>query len=492
MDKLKEKVKKKEPEASKQQKKPNIQRPPVKKLNLDRPYRPKPTRDDSSVSSDESFHSDVSSVMDFMPSTKVPVNEDAELVQFSLLCNKYYSQLNTSLSSKVTEAAVNQMKKLWHVTNIYMYPHIQEYAEKLTSYFPGDLKVCFFCNSGSEANDLAVLMARLYTNAFDVISLRNAYHGCTPHTQGLTALPAWKYPLPQGFGILHAMNPDPYRGKWGGSHCRDSPVQTQKKCDCKPGICKASDLYAEQLQEVLQYSLPQKKVAGFFAESIQGVGGAVQFTKNYLKKAFELVREQGGLCISDEVQTGFGRTGKHFWGFQAHDVMPDIVTLAKGVGNGYPLAAVVTTPKIAKSLTERLFFNTFGGNPVASAVGSAVLDVLEEEKLMENSDQVGTYLLEQLSSLRNEFEIVGDVRGKGLMIGVELVSDKQSQNPLPASRVLDIMDDCKNMGLLFGKGGYKGHVFRIKPPMCITKEDADFCVSVLRLALRNHTEKQAS
>lgn len=393
---------------------------------------------------------------------------------------------------KVNEAAINQLNQLWHTTNIYMYPHIQEYAEKLTSHLPDDLKVCFFCNSGSEANDMAVLMARLYTDAFDIISLRNAYHGCSPHTMGLTALPAWKFALPQAFGIHHAMNPDPYRGIWGGSACRDSPVQTQKKCNCNPDICKATDSYIEQLQELLQYSLPQKKIAGFFAESIQGVGGAVQFTKNYLKKAYDLIRERGGLCIADEVQTGFGRTGKHFWGFQAHGVIPDIVTMAKGIGNGYPLAAVITTPKIAKVLSEKSFFNTFGGNPVACSIGSTVLDIIKEEKLMENSHHVGTHLLNQLVSLRDEFEIVGDVRGKGLMIGVELVTDKKSKTPLSASKILDIFDDCKNMGLLLGRGGSRGHVFRIKPPMCITQEDAEFCASVLRKALSNYTEKNSS
>ena len=195
------------------------------------------------------------------------------------------------------------------------------------------------------------------------------------------------------------------------------------------------DKYLDQFEELVRYSLPKgKSIAGFFAESIQGVGGSVQYPRGYIKRAFERVRELGGVCISDEVQTGFGRTGEHYWGFQGHDVVPDIVTMAKGIGNGFPMAAVVTTPEIASHLGEisfkvninilikfkigqALHFNTFGGNPMASAVGLSVLDVIKEERCQENSLEVGTYLLQQLVTLVDKYEIVGDVRGKGLMIG---------------------------------------------------------------------------
>merc|ERR1712055_342396 len=173
--------------------------------------------------------------------------------------------------------------------------------------------------------------------------------------------------------------------------------------------------YLNQLEEVVRYSLPKgNSLAGFFAESIQGVGGTVQYPRGYLKRAFERVREQGGVCISDEVQTGFCRTGEHFWGFQGHDVVPDIVTMAKGIGNGFPMAAVVTTPEIAATMGQALHFNTFGGNPMASAVGLAVLDALEEDKCQETSKVVGTYLLQKLVRLVDSSSIVGDVRGKGL------------------------------------------------------------------------------
>lgn len=268
------------------------------------------------------------------------------------------------------------METLWHTTSIYMQPKIYEYAEKLASKMPGDLKVVYFVNSGSEANDMAILMARLYTKNHEIITLKNAYHGASPTTMGLTAQSTWRYPLPGiGNGIHHVMNADPYLGLWGGSNCRDSPVQTTRECNCSPGKCEAGDNYINQLEQEFKYSLPKGRCAAMFAESMQGVGGTVQFPKNYLKQAVDLVHANGGLFISDEVQTGFGRTGEHFWGFEGHGIMPDIVTMAKGIGNGFPIGAVVTTPKIAQVLTQALHFNTYGGNPLASAVGMAVLDV---------------------------------------------------------------------------------------------------------------------
>ncbi|KAG8225174.1 hypothetical protein J437_LFUL006699 [Ladona fulva] len=392
---------------------------------------------------------------------------------------------------KVNEAAIQQMGQLWHTTNIYMHPKIHEYAEKLASKMPGDLKVFYFVNSGSEANDLALFMARAHSKNFDIISLRNGYHGMSPYVMGITALSTWKFNVPIGGGIQHTMNPDVYRGPWGGSKCRDSPIQTTRQCDCPAGACEASEKYYEQLQDVFRYSVPSGHVAGFIAESIQGVGGTVQFPKGYLKKAYEIVKSNGGVCIADEVQTGFGRTGEHFWGFEMHGVVPDIVTLAKGIGNGYPMAAVVTTPTIAQSLGSALHFNTFGGNPVASAVGKAVLEVIEEEKLQKNSEVVGTHLLLRLAQLRNEFaEIVGDVRGKGLMIGLELVADAQTRTPMSSTNFMDIWEDCKDMGLLVGRGGLNGNVMRIKPPMCITTEDADFTCEVIKKALENYLEKR--
>jgi len=390
---------------------------------------------------------------------------------------------------KVTEIAKSQLDTLWHTTNIYLHPKLYEYAERLTSKLPGDLKVVYFVNSGSEANDLAMLLSRVYTRNYDIISFRNGYHGMSPYAMGITALSTWRFDIPAAQGIHHAMNPDVYRGLWGGRNCRDSPVQALRDCDCGEGKCKAADMYYSQMEEVFQYSLPRGRVAAMFAESVQGVGGTVQFPKGFLKKCYELVRSNGGVCVADEVQTGFGRTGDHFWGFEMHGVVPDIVTMAKGIGNGFPLAAVVTSQKISQALGHALHFNTYGGNPVACAVGLATLEVIQEDGLQQNSKIVGTHLLLELAKLREEFEVVGDVRGKGLMIGVELVNNKTSKEPISAKHFVDIWEDCKEMGVLMGRGGLKGNVLRIKPPMCVTKEDADFTVEVLRRALRKHAKK---
>jgi len=287
------------------------------------------------------------------------------------------------------------------------------------------------------------------------------------------------------------MNPDVYKGLWGGSNCRDSPVQTDRKCNCScsSGTCGAADKYLEQLEEVFTYTLPQKKVAGMFIESIQGVGGVVQYPKTYVKKAAELVRKNGGIVISDEVQTGFGRTGDSFWNFQDHGITPDIVTMAKSIGNGFPLAAVVTTEKIAQSLTNANHFNTFAGNPLSSVVGTAVLEVIEEERLQENCKKVGTYFLQEVGKLRDECSIVGDVRGKGLMIGVETVENKETRKHLPIDRVLDIFEDLKDEGLLVGRGGHYGNTFRIAPPMNITKEDVDYALPKIRSVFLKHANK---
>ncbi|XP_073477111.1 alanine--glyoxylate aminotransferase 2, mitochondrial isoform X1 [Aquarana catesbeiana] len=388
---------------------------------------------------------------------------------------------------KVAEAAKRQIDRLWHTTNIYLHSPIHEYVEKLTSRMPEKLKIVFLTNSGSEANDVAMFMARQYTGNFDIISLRSGYHGANPYALGLTAHSSYKPGVANGFGCHTTMCPDVFRGIWGGSHCRDSPVQTTRTCSCSPGSCDAKDKYIEQLIETLDTSAA-KKVAAFIAEPMMGVGGVIQYPKNFLKEAYEIIRGKGGVCIADEVQTGFGRTGSHYWGFQTHDVMPDIVTMAKGIGNGFPMAAIITTEEIARSFTQALYFNTFGGNPMACSVGSAVLDAIDEGGLQNNCAVVGTHLLLELAKLREKFEIVGDVRGKGLMVGVEMVKDKKTLQPLPAEEMNLIWEECKDNGVLLGKGGLYSNVFRVKPPMCITKEDADFAVAILERALIKHKE----
>ena len=362
----------------------------------------------------------------------------------------------------VVDVAHRQNETLQHSTTIYLHPNIAQYAQALATKMPGDLKVCYFVNSGSEANDLALLMARAYTGNYDVIALRNAYHGGNAVTMGLTAHRTWKFNVPHSFGVHHAITPDPYRGLWG----RDD-IDAGKK-------------YAADVKNLLDFAT-SGQVAGFIAESIQGVGGCVVFPDGYLKSVYEHVRAAGGLCIADEVQTGFGRTGTHYWGFETQRVVPDIVTMAKGIGNGCPLGAVVTTPKIAATLAQRTHFNTFGGNPVACAQGRAVLEIIEREKLQENSLTIGNRLLAGLNQLKEKHKLIGDVRGKGLMLGIELVKDRQSKEPAKEASA-QILETCKEMGLLLGKGGLWGQTIRFSPPMCVNEQDADFLLEVLDLA----------
>ena len=332
---------------------------------------------------------------------------------------------------------------------------------------PSGLEVTYFVNSGSEANDLAIQMARLYTGNTDVIALRNSYHGASPFSNTLTSHSTWKYPVNPGTAIHHAINPDPYRSPFTGT-----PEEIASKS-------------AADIRDLIRYSTPGK-VAAFIAEPIQGVGGATLGARNYLREAYAIVREHGGLCIADEVQTGFGRTGDHYWGFENFDVVPDIVVMAKGIGNGVPLAAVTTTAEIARALTQRIHFNTFGGNPVCMAAGSAVLDVIDEDGLQNNCKVVGKRLRTGLDKLMREHSIIGDVRGMGLMLGVELVRDRATKEPAKAE-TLELLESAREMGVLIGKGGIDGNVVRIKPPMCITADDADFAVDVIHRSLQGMT-----
>jgi alanine-glyoxylate transaminase/(R)-3-amino-2-methylpropionate-pyruvate transaminase len=364
---------------------------------------------------------------------------------------------------KVTAAAREQNDLISHTTTIYLNPGVALYAKELAAKMPGDLKSVYFVNSGSEANDLALLMARLYTGNHDVIALRNSYHGGSQSTMGLTSHHTWKFNSPGGFGIQHAIMPDTYRGP----HGMDDP--------------EAGNKYADDVQNLIHFGT-SGKIAAFFAESIQGVGGAVVFPQGYLKRAYEFTRAAGGLCVADEVQAGFGRTGTHYWGFETQGVIPDIVTMAKGIGNGCPLAAVVTTPAIAAMLAQRIHFNTFGGNPVSCAQGRAVLQVIDEENLQQNSLVIGKRLRVGFGLLAEKHEIIGEVRGLGLMLGVELVKNRKTKVPA-REECAAVFEKCKDLGLLIGKGGLWGNTLRIKPPMCLTEADADFMIAVLDEAL---------
>ena len=364
---------------------------------------------------------------------------------------------------RVTARVREQLETLQHATTIYLHPNLPELAERLAGKMPPGLEVTYFVNSGSEANDLAIMMARMYTGHHDVIALRNSYHGGSPTAMQLTSHHTWKFPGIRPDGIHHAVNPDPFRSPFHGSP-EDLALRS-----------------VDDIRDVIRYSTPGK-VAAFIAEPIQGVGGATHGAPNFLGEAYRAVREAGGLCIADEVQTGFGRTGEHYWGFQNFGVTPDIVTMAKGIGNGAPLAAVTTTREIAETLTKRIHFNAYGGNPVSMAAGLAVMDVIDDEGLQENSRVVGGRLKAGLQGLMERHPLIGDVRGMGLMLGMELVRDRNTREPAKAE-TLELLELCREAGVLIGKGGLDGNVVRIKPPMCITAEDADFVVDVIDRAL---------
>jgi alanine-glyoxylate transaminase/(R)-3-amino-2-methylpropionate-pyruvate transaminase len=356
-----------------------------------------------------------------------------------------------------------QLATIQHTTTIYLHPGFPLMARRLAEKMPAGLDVTYFVNSGSEANDLAVLMARTFTGNNDVIAVRSGYHGGSPTAMGMTSLSTWKFPAQINHGVHHAINPDPYRSPFRGT-----PEEIASRS-------------AEDIRELIRYSTPGR-VAAFIAEPIQGAGGTTMGAPNYLREAYAIVREHGGLCIADEVQTGFGRTGDHYWGFEGSGVVPDIVTMAKGIGNGLPLAAVTTRREIAAALTQRIHFNTFGGNPISMAGGLAVLDIIDEDGLQENARVVGGRLKAGLQELMARHRLIGDVRGRGLMLGAELVRDRETKEPA-AQETLAVWEAAREMGLLIGKGGLDGNVLRIKPPMCITAADVDFALEVIDVAL---------
>jgi len=364
---------------------------------------------------------------------------------------------------KVLEKIQQQLERLQHTTTIYLHPNLPALAEKLASKMPDGLDVTYFTNSGSEANDLAILMSRLATGNDDIVAVRNGYHGGSAVPMGLTSHNTWKFPTPQSGPIHHAVCPDPYRSPFDGT-----PDQIAAKS-------------ADDLQDLIRYSTPGA-VAAFIAEPIQGVGGATHGSPAYLGAAYSVVRENGGLCIADEVQTGFGRTGTNYWGFQNSDVVPDMVTLAKGFGNGIPIGAVTTRREIADALTKRIHFNTFGGNPVSMAAGLAVMEVIDEEGFQENCRVVGGRMQAGFRKLQERHDLIGDVRGMGLMLGVELVTNRETKEPA-TNEAVRVLDECRKMGVLIGRGGLFGNVLRIKPPMCINEQDADFALEVLDGAL---------
>ena len=357
-----------------------------------------------------------------------------------------------------------QTARLQHTTTIYLHPTIVRFAKKLAEKMPDpELKVSFFTNSGSEANELAVTTARMYTKSTDVIALRNGYHGTTLTAMSLTGLSTWRYPVTTVPNIHHVSPGYCYRCPLGLAY-----PQCNMKC-------------AYDVENTIKYAT-NGKVAAFIAEPIQGVGGTITPPPEYFKIVYEIVKKYNGLFIADEVQTGFGRTGDHYWGIENWGVTPDIVTMAKGIGNGIPLGAITTKKDIAEPLGAKLYFNTFGGNPVSMVQGLATLEVIDSENIQANAKLVGAHLKEKLTGLMAKHPLIGEVRGMGLMLGVEFVKDRESREAA-TQETADVVEYAKDMGLLVGKGGLMGNVLRIKPPMCLTVDDADFMVETLDNAL---------
>ncbi|HVA67290.1 MAG TPA: aspartate aminotransferase family protein [Elusimicrobiota bacterium] len=359
-----------------------------------------------------------------------------------------------------------QMREYFHTTALYLHPSLGLFAKRLSDKAKAanpDMDVCFFTNSGSEANELAAMIAKNYAGSHEFVALRHAYHGRTIMAMALTGQSAWRHSMPYPFGVSFAKANYTYRRPFG-----TSPKEFAAFC-------------VEDLADVIKTST-SGKIAAFFAEPINGVGGVITPEPAYFPGAYAVIKKAGGLFIADEVQTGVGRTGNDFFGIQKWGVKPDIITMAKGLGNGYPVGAVITTRKIADAIKGKSHYNTFGGSPVQMAAAGAVLDVLESEKLPENAAKVGAHLLARLKRLEQASPYIGEARGMGLMLGVELVKDKAGKEPMPelAAKLLDM---TKDRGLLIGKGGISGNVLRIKPPLCITRADADFIVDALAESL---------
>ncbi len=374
---------------------------------------------------------------------------------------------------KVVKAIHDQSKVLYTNTR-YLHDNLALYARKLASTLPNSLSICFFVNSGSEANELAIRLAKAHTKRDGFIALEGAYHG---NTDGLVGLSSYKHSGPGGTGpssnVQVVVNPNPYRSHYG----IDENAAKKHAEDIKTGI---------RLMEERGY-----QIAAFICEPVMSCAGQIVFPPTYLKHVYKHVRDAGGICIADEVQIGFGRMGTCFWGFETQGVVPDIVTMGKPIGNGHPLAAVATTSEIADSFNTGMeFFSTTGGNPVSCAVGLAVLDVIENENLQENAKNVGAYLKDELEKLKVTHPLIGDVRGFGLFLGVELVKLGETLPPA-AEEAHYIVNRMRTFGVLISVDGPMHNVLKIKPPLIFSKDDADRLVSTLDLVLSEDFPRMA-
>ncbi|MFC1785008.1 aminotransferase class III-fold pyridoxal phosphate-dependent enzyme [Candidatus Neomarinimicrobiota bacterium] len=365
---------------------------------------------------------------------------------------------------KVVAAGQRQMAKL-NTNTRYIYDLLSEYSEKLLSKFPKSLNKVYFVNSGSAASDLAIRLAQAHTGYRNIMVMEHGYHG---NTQTGIDISDYKFNSNNGQGqkeyIHKAIIPDTFRGQYTNNDGN------------------AGERYANDAINMLKTS--SDTIAAFISEPILGCAGQVPLAKGYLKKLYPEIRNRGGVCISDEVQTGFGRLGNYFWGFEEHEVIPDIVILGKPMGNGHPLGAVVTSAEIAESFNNGVeFFSSFGGNPVSCAIGLAVLEVLDEENLQNNAKEVGTYYRSLLIELQNEFECIGDIRGSGLFVGVEII-EKNTTKP-DTKLASTIKDNLRNKNILISTDGPYDNVLKSKPPLCFTKENAQQVVDGIYNTLKS-------
>jgi len=357
---------------------------------------------------------------------------------------------------RVTERVCQQVRTLQHTSTLYPHANMVNLAEKLAQIAPGRLQKSFFTNSGTEANETAIMLAKVYTDSQEVIALRHGYSGRSALAMTLTGQANWRIGGTQILGIKHAHNAYCYRCPFN----REYP-----NCDLE---C------AHDVEELIQ-TTTSGRVAAFIAEPIQGVGGFITPPPEYFPIVVDIVRKYGGIFISDEVQTGFGRTGEKWFGIEHWGVEPDIITCAKGIANGAPMGVTIATAEVADSF-QGLTISTFGGNPVSCAAALATIEVIEEENLASNAQVVGNYLRERLEELKEKYPLVGDVRGMGLMQGVELV--REGKEPA-TEEILQVFEVTKRRGLLIGKGGLYGNVIRIAPPLNISEADVDEAMRIL-------------
>lgn len=359
---------------------------------------------------------------------------------------------------RVTEALTRQAATLVHTSTLYPNENHVNLAEKLAEITPGRLQKSYFLNSGTEANEAAVMLATQATGRQEIIALRHGYSGRSALAMSLSGQSSWRIGGTHVAGIKHALTPYCYR------------------CPLKLSYPECGIACAEDIKELIE-TTTSGEVAAFLAEPIQGVGGFITPPREYFEIAVGIVREHGGLFICDEVQTGLGRTGKHWFGIEHWDVEPDIVTMAKGIANGSPMGVTTAIPEVADKL-EGLTISTFGGNPVSSAAALATIRVIEEDITPERVEEMGTYLRRGLDELQDKYALIGDVRGKGLMQGVELVRDRATKEPASAETSY-LMEAARERGLIIGKGGLYGNALRVAPPLIATEDNIDRALEIL-------------